>query len=278
MITTLLTNEEVLAGFDAVSALYPYTPSLCMWRAWEIAAYRRCRLAPPVLDLGCGDGAFFRLAWPGVMDVTGVDMDAAAVHAARASGIYRDVVLAPAQSLLVAQGHFMSAFANCSVEHMDDLPRVFRGIWLSLRPGGEFLFSVITRTLLEWNPLPPLAQRLGGSADKVRADYRDYHHYGSPPTLEQWITVARDAGFEIAEHIPVMPEVMSRACLFLDNLWHVGAPANELGGALQAHLQRYPQFPAAMRHFMSGLLTMEQNSRPCGGAVLRVKKPDGVPV
>ncbi len=44
-----------------------------------------------ILDLGCGDGAFFRLLWPHLADVVGVDLDPAAVEAARQSGVYREV-------------------------------------------------------------------------------------------------------------------------------------------------------------------------------------------
>ena len=57
----LMEVDEVLRGYDAISAIYPYVPSVSLWRAWEFAAYRRYSLKEPVLDVGCGDGGFFRL-------------------------------------------------------------------------------------------------------------------------------------------------------------------------------------------------------------------------
>ena len=143
-VTTLLSGDEVVAAFDAVASIYPFTPPLCMWRSWEVAAYRRCRLTPPVLDLGCGDGGFFRLVWPSIADVIGVDHDVAAVEAARRSGVYRQVIQGSAQELPLPAGRFGSVFANCALEHMDDLPRVMRskfgrltGWWWLARPSPK---------------------------------------------------------------------------------------------------------------------------------------------
>src|SRR3954470_3626147 len=124
MKTTLLAPEDVLAGYDAIAALYPHIPPMCVWRGWEYAGYRRYNLDGPVLDVGCGDGQVFRLLWPHVRDVVGVDMDPAAVDAARNSGVYRAAHQVPADRMdsLIPPGAFASAFANCSLEHMDDVP------------------------------------------------------------------------------------------------------------------------------------------------------------
>ena len=67
--TTILGSAELLAGYDAVCALYPHVPPLSHWRAWEYAAYRRFRADGRTLDLGCGDGRYFRLIWPRIRDV-----------------------------------------------------------------------------------------------------------------------------------------------------------------------------------------------------------------
>src|SRR5262245_2041976 len=91
-----LSPESILDSYDAVSRLYPAIPPLSLWRAWEHAAYRRYILSEPVLDIGCGDGQFFRLVWPQVRQVTGVDQDPQVVDVARRSGVYMDVWLAAA--------------------------------------------------------------------------------------------------------------------------------------------------------------------------------------
>ena len=69
----LLDSNEILTGYDAVSALYPYIPSMSHWRAWEYAAYKRFSIAGRILDVGCGDGRYFKLIWPNADDVVGID-------------------------------------------------------------------------------------------------------------------------------------------------------------------------------------------------------------
>jgi hypothetical protein len=120
--------------------------------------------------------------------------------------------------------------------------------------------------------MPALAQSFGANPKTVADNYRDYHHYGNPPSVERWIELTESAGFVAVEHIPLMPELMSRACLFLDNLWHLTAAGKELGPQIQSYLADYKKFPTAMRHFMAGLFMIERNPQLCGGAVFRVRK------
>lgn len=74
MQTETLVSSEILSGYDAVIALYPHIPPLSHWRAWEHAAYQRYSIGGRILDLGCGDGRYFRLIWPLANDVVGVDI------------------------------------------------------------------------------------------------------------------------------------------------------------------------------------------------------------
>jgi SAM-dependent methyltransferase len=270
-----LSDEEVLAGYDAVSQLYPHIPSASAWRAWEYAAYRRYRLIEPVLDVGCGDGRFFRLLWPEVRDVVGVDMDAQAAEAARLSGVYRDVHHAPADRLPVAAESFGSAFANCSLEHMDRLPAVLTAVHRSLRPGGGFLFSVVTDKFLEWTPLPLLFEAMGEveRARDLRTAYADYHHVVNPLAPANWERAVRQAGFEAIEHVPIVPELSSRLFLLLDQLWHVKGPSGELAPRLTAYAESVRRFPVGFRSILSGVLAMETDVRLTSGAVFWARRP-----
>jgi SAM-dependent methyltransferase len=270
-----LSVGEVLSGYDAVSQLYPHIPPMSMWRAWEYAAYRRYRLSEPVLDVGCGDGRYFRLIWPHIRDVIGVDMNPEVALAAQQSGVYREVHVVPAHQWTILPGCFASVFANCSLEHMDHLPRVLEGICCSLSPGGIFLLSVATEKFIEWGTVPLLVDRMG-QAERARflqAEYEAYHHLVNPFPPEVWVEQLEKAGFEVLEHIPIIPEMTSRLFLFLDHLWHFKTSGGEIGNELYSYLLTLPTFPQAFREVLNGFLKMERNWSVGSGAIFLARRP-----
>ncbi|MDB5294303.1 MAG: Methyltransferase type 11 [Phycisphaerales bacterium] len=280
MRTTLLTPADVLAGYDAISALYPHIPPMTVWRGWEYAGYRRHRLAGPVLDVGCGDGQVFKLLWPELTgDVVGVDLDAGTVAAARASGVYRDVHQTAASEMgrVLPAGAFAGAFANCALEHMDDLPRVLANVAAALRPGGEFLFSVVTDKWRQWGGLALLMELAGDPdrAEALRLQHDRYHHHVNGLSVAGWADALAAAGFEAVEHTPIVPEVTGRLVSFLDQLWHLpsaASPTGEVGGQLHPILVGLPDFPAAFRLVVEGTMRMERDPATGGGAIFHARK------
>ncbi len=270
----LLSPDEILKGYDAVSQLYPYSPPMTLWRAWEFAAYQHYELSEPVLDIGCGDGHFFRLVWPQVNDAVGVDLNAGVVNAARRSGVYREVYAVPAHQLPIQPDSFASAFANCSLEHMDHLPEVLAGISRSLRVGSPFLLSVVTDKFLEWGTLPLLMDGLEQpeQAQRLRAEYSAYHHLANPLSIESWVEHLQAAGFAVEEHVPIVPEITSRVFLFLDHLWHVPRSGQEIGNWLMPFFETLPDFPAAFRDILAGILRMERDWSTSSGAVFCARR------
>ncbi|WP_152544076.1 class I SAM-dependent methyltransferase, partial [Thermoanaerobaculum aquaticum] len=254
--------------------LYPYILPLCIWRAWEYAAYRRYDLEEPVLDIGCGDGRFFRLLWPNVRSAVGVDHDPLMVEAAKRSGVYREVFLGPAHRLPFSSGSFGSGFANCSLEHMDHLSEVLRSVWFCLTPGGPFLLSVVNDNLCRWATLRLLAEAIGEPerAQSVQAEYEAYHHLVNALPTEVWAERLTEAGFEVLEYIPIVPEVTSRVFLFLDNLWHLRLRGGEAGMFFQEWLGHFPNVTQAMRNVLHGLLQMERDWTVTSGVVFFARK------
>lgn len=270
MPSQLLSAQEVLDAFDAVAELYPFLPSLSLWRAWELAAYRRLpALAEPVLDIGCGDGRYFRLVWPEARRVVGVDQDPAVAALARNSGVYQTVLEEPAQRMSIEPERFASAFANCSLEHMDGVADVLRGIARALRVGSSLVMSVVTDKLVEWSMLPLLVGRLGdsGRAEQLRAEYQRYHHLVNPYSAEKWIALLEEAGFDVKVHIPIVPEMLGRVFLTLDELWHVPHEGGELGQGMYGYLRRFPEFDRGFRQVLGGVMQMEREPAIGCGAV-----------
>ena len=269
-----VSQDAVLEGYEAVKDLYPHIPSLALWRAWECAVYREYRMPEPILDIGCGDGRFFQLLWPGAVDVVGVDDHEAVVTQAEQSGIYRVVHLARAQELPEALPSFASVFANCSLEHMDDLPAVLKQIHSKLMPDGILLASVVTDLFVDGSGLSGLLERIGedARARAIQAGWERYHHLTNALAPEAWVEQLNSAGFEVVEHWPIVSEPMASLFLVFDQLWHLEDGENELGGRMQHCLESLPNFTKGFRKILAGLLDMQQDGDAIG-AVMIARRP-----
>ena len=274
----ILTSEEVLRGYDAVSTLYPHVPSLSHWRAWEYAAYRHFELDGRCLDLGCGDGRYFGLLWPDAADTVGVEIDPDVARAGIGSGVYRTIHVAPASHVPEEAASFDHVFANCSLEHMDALDSVLSEVRRCLRPGGSLLCSVVTNRFVEWSLLPEMV-RLSGhekAASALQDDFLRSHHLANPLTVRAWEQHFAAAGLTVECHVPILPQYNSGFFLLADTVWHVRTPdGGELGGVIHPFLAANPLFPRGLRSVIAGLLDMERDRRDCSGAVFLVRKLAG---
>lgn len=276
MKTYLMAADSVLQGYDAVSLLYPHIPPLSHWRAWEYAAYQNYRLQGRILDLGCGDGQYFRLIWPDAVDVVGVDMSPEVAELGRYSGVYRDVHVAPAQHVPEPDASFDHVFANCSLEHMDDLDAVLAEIYRCLKPGGTMLCSVVTDRFVQWSLLPKLLAAAGFDdvAKTLQKDFLDFHHLANPLSVDAWLNAFEQAGLVADEHIPILPKFNSSIWLMMDGLWHLKrVGGGEVGDEVFPFLASNQNFPDAFRKVFAGLLEMENDWQDCSGAVFLVSKP-----
>ena len=271
----ILEKDEVLKAYDVVSGLYPSIPPLSHWRAWECAAYRKFRLPGRILDLGCGDGRYFRLIWPQATNVTGVDMEPGVAELGRQSGVYRKVHVTPANLVPEPDSGFDHVFANCSLEHMDQLDAVLAEIHRCLKPGGTLLCSVVTDRFLKWLLLPELLAMAGfhDIAAARKKSYISYQHCVNPLSVEEWTARFERAGLVAEVHIPIMPMHNSGIFFLMDNLWHIKrSGSGEIGDAIFAFLSDNAKFPGAFRKIFEGLMEMETDWQTGSGAVFLIRK------
>lgn len=268
-----------MCGYIKVSKLYPYIPSMTIWRACEYAAYSRYLLPEPILDVGCGDGKYFKLVWPEIKNVIGVDIDNSSLASATASGVYSAVYNVPAVSMSFAHGSFASVFANCSLEHMDDLDLILANIWNVLKPNGLFLLSVTTDKFLEWTTMPKLMKLLQVPEleDQLLERYKSYHHLISALPPEDWAVILNNAGFEVLEHIPIVPELLGRFNLGIDLVWHLPTTDHaDFGSVLEPYFERLNKFPEGLGNIVRSLIEMEANPLIGSGAVFMARKREVV--
>jgi SAM-dependent methyltransferase len=140
-----------------------------------------------VLDIGCGDGHFAAVAFPGGIDV-GIDIAESIVREAERNGPYVCVNVASAVELPYADGTFRTVISNCVVEHIPDIESVVREVARVLTPGGRFIFTVPSDRFTEMLFTVGTLKRIGfsGLADRYGRwwNNRAAHHHLDRP--EAW--------------------------------------------------------------------------------------------
>ncbi len=112
------------------------------------------RLAPRLLDLGCGTGALAALVLEGVPGarLSCVDLSPRMTEVARERlGDRADVLLCDAERLPFRDGSFDAAWCNDSFHHYPDPERAAFQVWRVLAPGGTFIIGDA------WQPAPARA-------------------------------------------------------------------------------------------------------------------------
>jgi SAM-dependent methyltransferase len=206
-------------------------PSLAAWRAAELKALRQCTFAPPVLEIGCGNGRFTSLLLQRVD--WGVDLNPREVElCAQGNHTYRRLGCMDARRLTFADGVFATVYANCVVEHIPDLPRVFAECRRVLRPGGAFIATV---------PLIEMNRHLLLSAPwYARLRARQLQHLNLLAE-DGWVAALSKAGFSTVRTTPYLSAHMCELWDRVDGPLCVGAGPLTLGRAYRLGLRLLPR-------------------------------------
>jgi SAM-dependent methyltransferase len=195
----VMARAELPIGFDDGEVRYPLYESFghSLWRAQECSLFMRhlSRIERPVLDLGCGDGAFAKATF-GTLEI-GADNDQGSLDAARASGVYNELVLAGSASLPLGDGSVASVVANSVLEHVYEIGPMLDEVRRVLRLGGRLYFTAPTAAYAEH-----LSRYFGpGLSNRINTDC---HHVNlfSP---EMWKSVLSRHGFEVESMIEYQP-------------------------------------------------------------------------
>ena len=122
---------------------YWFAPPVALWRAIELRVLAAATFAPPILDLGCGDGLIAQVLFENEPPVAaGFDPWLDQVRKAPVSGAYRHVQQALGNAMPYPDRTFATVFSNSVLEHIPDLAPVLREAARVLQPGGHFLATV----------------------------------------------------------------------------------------------------------------------------------------
>jgi SAM-dependent methyltransferase len=203
--TAEMAHDQELT-FSDFEQYFPYTPTaLCIKECARLEVLRRHDCPEPILDVGCGDGLFTRIAFTG-REVWGIDIDASEGRHAHNTQAYAQVILGDVTRARLPQDFFGSCVANCSMEHVPRIDEGLKNIRRSLRPGADaFLFvpnkewasHMLTPRALRALGMPTMASAVQQKIDSI---FNHHHLYDQ----EGWTKVVRGAGFEVVSAEPAL--------------------------------------------------------------------------
>jgi SAM-dependent methyltransferase len=233
-------------------------PSLAAWRAAELKALRQCTFAPPLLELGCGNGRFASLLLPRVD--WGIDLNPREIELCAArNGLYGRLSCMDARRLIFADGVFATVFANCVVEHIPDLDRVLAECRRVLRPGGALIATV---------PLIEMNRHLlfrGAWYARLRAGQLQHLNLLAE---DAWVAALSKAGFTSVQTTPYLSARMCELWDRVDGPLCMGAGPLTLGRAYRIGLRILPttlrsKLNRRWQHYFISALRENPPRTPC---------------
>jgi len=129
-------------SYDHFVRYFPHAPAaLCVKECARLAVLRDYQLQGPILDVGCGDGLFAKIAFDGA-EVWGIDIDAKEGRWAQASRAYSQIVLGDITKAKLPPSFFEACVANCSLEHVPDIQAALKTIAGSVTKNADVLLFV----------------------------------------------------------------------------------------------------------------------------------------
>lgn len=189
--------KELQAQFGAMLRKIPV--SLAVRECNRLVALQaRLPESGTVLDVGCGDGSFWKV-YPGVerLTVDGIDLNVHEIELARATGVYRNLQVSDV-SLNVPQGTYDYVIGNCSMEHIPDIHSALLNLREAMNEESRLLLFV---PAFGWPKvmncvrfLQRISPRLGMAATGALDGFFQHHHIYDEVS---WKLLVENAGYRV---------------------------------------------------------------------------------
>ena len=180
-----------IKGSDGFPLLKTGDTKHSMWRTveWQLLLPIIKDLPRPILDLGCGDGAFGALFTDNIE--YGIDGYADAVGQCNPEVYEKFFPGDLRETLAIPKGTLGAAFSNSTLEHVSPLEPAIASVSEALRPGGKLVITVPTNGLTD----AITSAFSSGLADRINTKLG--HHNLWP--WSQWEELLRAHGFSEVE-------------------------------------------------------------------------------
>ena len=195
------------------AAYYAFAPAaLAIRECARLRAVRKIELPEPILDVGCGDGVFARLAYP-EKQVWGIDINPTEVRRAQATASYSTLLCGNICEVALPPSFFGSAIANCSLEHVPDVEKAITNMRRSMQrdapmalivPAPDWSRQLATAETLRHVGLGRLADAYGDALDRIFAHVHLLD-------VDGWTRVLERCGLSRVEAIPIVDRATSWA-------------------------------------------------------------------
>lgn len=206
-------SENAEVRFADFERYFPHTPTaLCLKECARLTELRRHPCPGPILDVGCGDGLFAKVAFDDV-EIWGIDIDANESRWAAIRRSYAQVITGDVTTAKLPEGFFATCVANCSLEHVPRIDLALETIRRSLKPGGRAYLFVPNRDWAAHLLSVRLLQRLGARdlgemlQRSIDSFFKHHHLYDA----DGWREVVLQAGLEAEAIEPVLSTATTTA-------------------------------------------------------------------
>ena len=127
---------------DIVFSNFENSVAHSFWRSQELSIFQRAKqdFKKPILDFGCGDGAFSACIFEGIN--FGVDIDEKALGIATLYDLYDELITFESLIRKMPNASIETVFSCSVLEHTTHLSDCISQISRILKPGGRFYFTV----------------------------------------------------------------------------------------------------------------------------------------
>jgi len=169
-----------------------------------------------VLDFGCGDGFFAETVFGKKSIDVGLDLINSRAKEAEKNGIYKKIAYYDGKVIPYPNNYFNAIISNCVLEHILKLDVALKEIHRVLKPGGNFITTVMTD---QWEKSLFGSKILG----KVYVNWlRKKQEHFNLFSEKKWKSRFEKSGFTISK---VEGYVSPKNALYLDLLHYFSLPS-----------------------------------------------------